>query len=92
MTDGPITVLVVDSNWLVRLGLINLFKGVQHMSPVADADTAAGAVSAVRTHTPDVVNLVEHHHRGHRDHLVPIGCEPQNGVADVAIGFLQWAA
>jgi two-component system, NarL family, response regulator DevR len=55
MTDGLINVLVVDANWLVRLGLINLFKGVRHMHPVADASTAAAAISAVRTHSPDVV-------------------------------------
>jgi DNA-binding NarL/FixJ family response regulator len=53
--DGLIRVLVVDDHWLVRLGLTNLFTKLRHFALVGDADTAAGAVQAARTHEPDVV-------------------------------------
>jgi DNA-binding NarL/FixJ family response regulator len=55
MSDGLISVLVVDDHWLVRLGLTNLFAGLRRFALVADADTAAGAVIAARLHSPDVV-------------------------------------
>src|SRR6266704_4952412 len=55
MSDGVISVLVVDDHWLVRLGLTNLFDNLRHFAVVADASTAAGAVAAARAHSPDVV-------------------------------------
>jgi DNA-binding NarL/FixJ family response regulator len=55
MRDGLISLLVVDDHWLVRLGLTNLFGSLRHFNVVADAATAADAVAAARTHTPDVV-------------------------------------
>ena len=55
MSDGFISVLVVDEHWLVRLALTNLFGKLRHFALVADATTAAGAIAAARTHDPDVV-------------------------------------
>ena len=55
MSDGVISVLVVDDHWLVRLGLTNLFDNLRHFAVVADASTAAGAVAAAREYSPDVV-------------------------------------
>jgi DNA-binding NarL/FixJ family response regulator len=55
VSDGVITILVVDDHWLVRLGLTNLFGHLRHFALVAEASTAAGAVAAARTHAPDVV-------------------------------------
>jgi DNA-binding NarL/FixJ family response regulator len=55
MGDGLIRLLVVDDHWLVRLGLTNLFTNLRHFALVADANTAAGAIAAARTHAPDVV-------------------------------------
>jgi DNA-binding NarL/FixJ family response regulator len=55
MTGGSISVLVVDDHWLVRLGLTNLFAGAPNFGQVTEADTAAGAVAAVRAQAPDVV-------------------------------------
>jgi DNA-binding NarL/FixJ family response regulator len=55
MSDGFISVLVVDEHWLVRLALTNLFGKLRHFALVADATTAAGAIAAARTHEPDVV-------------------------------------
>lgn len=55
MSDGLISLLVVDDHWLVRLGLTNLFSSLRHFALVADASTEAGAVAAARQHAPDVV-------------------------------------
>src|SRR5260370_14113997 len=55
MSDGFISVLVVDEQWLVRLALTNLFGKLRPFALVADATTAAGAIAAARTHDPDVV-------------------------------------
>lgn len=49
------SVLVVDDNWLVRLGLTNLLNGVPQFGEVIEADTAAGAIAAARQHAPDLV-------------------------------------
>jgi len=55
VSDGVITILVVDDHWLVRLGLTNLFGHLRHFALVGEASTAAGAVAAARTHSPDIV-------------------------------------
>jgi len=55
VSDGVITILVVDDHWLVRLGLTNLFGHQRHVALVGEAYTASGAVAAARTHSPDVV-------------------------------------
>jgi two-component system response regulator DevR len=55
VSDGVISILVVDDHWLVRLGLTNLFGHMRNFALVAEASTAAGAVTAARTHSPDVV-------------------------------------
>src|SRR5258708_33130482 len=55
MSDGFISVLVVDEHWLVRVALTNLFGKLRHFALVADATTAAGAIEAARMHEPDVV-------------------------------------
>jgi DNA-binding NarL/FixJ family response regulator len=55
MSEGLISILIVDDHWLVRLGLTNLFTNLRRFALVADANTAAGAVQAARTHSPDVV-------------------------------------
>src|SRR5215467_5403817 len=55
MSDGLISIVVVDDHWLVRLGLTNLFGHLRHFALVAEASTAAGAIAAARQHAPDVV-------------------------------------
>lgn len=55
MSDGLISIVVVDDHWLVRLGLTNLFSNLRRFAVVGDAATAADAVEAARAHTPDVV-------------------------------------
>lgn len=55
MAGQTIRVLVVDDNWLVRLGLVNLFDGDARFGQVIDTDTAAGAIAAAQRYTPDVV-------------------------------------
>jgi DNA-binding NarL/FixJ family response regulator len=55
MKDGLIRLLVVDDHWLVRSGLTSLFANLRHFAVVAEADSAASAVAAVREHQPDVV-------------------------------------
>ncbi|MDQ3809333.1 MAG: response regulator transcription factor [Chloroflexota bacterium] len=53
--DRQIRVQVVDDNWLVRLGLTTLFNNLPRFKVVAEANTAAGAVSTAREKKPDVV-------------------------------------
>jgi two-component system response regulator DevR len=55
MTDRSISIVVVDDHWLIRLGLIHLFGNLRHFSVVGQVATAAEALTATRTHTPDVV-------------------------------------
>lgn len=55
MSEGLISIVVVDDHWLVRLGLTNLFSNLGHFAVVAEASTAAGGTAAARTHAPDVV-------------------------------------
>src|SRR5581483_8689283 len=55
MSDGLITIIVVDDHWLVRLGLNNLFGRLRHFALVAEASTVEEAITAARTHSPDVV-------------------------------------
>lgn len=55
MAGQTIRVLVVDDNWLVRLGLVNLFNGDARFGQVIDTDTAAGAMAAAQRYLPDVV-------------------------------------
>ena len=55
MSDGLISLLVVDDHWLVRLGLTNLFSNLRRFALVADASTVADALVAAREHRPDVV-------------------------------------
>lgn len=54
MSDGVISLLVVDDHWLVRLGLTNLFGSLRHFAVVGEAATAAGALTGARNHHPDV--------------------------------------
>lgn len=49
------SVLVVDDNWLVRLGLTNLLNGDPKFGQVIDADNAASAIAAARQQAPDLV-------------------------------------
>ncbi len=55
MSDGLIRLLVVDDHWLVRMGLTTLFANLRRFAVIAEADTAAGAISLARQHEPDVV-------------------------------------
>lgn len=55
MSDGLVSILVVDDHWLVRLGLTNLFQSSSQFALVAAAATAADAINAARTHSPEVV-------------------------------------
>jgi DNA-binding NarL/FixJ family response regulator len=55
MSEGVISIVVVDDHWLVRLGLANLFENLRHCVLVAEASTAADAVAMARTYMPDVV-------------------------------------
>lgn len=55
MTDGLIRLQVVDDHWLVRLGLTSLFANLRHFAVVAEAETAAAAITTAREHRPDVV-------------------------------------
>src|SRR5689334_12530560 len=55
MSEGLISIVVVDDHWLVRLGLTNLFGKLRHFAVVADVATAADAITAARTHQPDVM-------------------------------------
>src|SRR5689334_7736239 len=55
MSEGLISIVVVDDHWLVRLGLTNLFGKLRHFAVVAEAATAADAITAARTRHPDVI-------------------------------------
>jgi DNA-binding NarL/FixJ family response regulator len=55
MSEGLISIVVVDDHWLVRLGLANLFGNLRHFALVAEASTAADAITTAHTYTPDVV-------------------------------------
>jgi two-component system, NarL family, response regulator DevR len=55
MARGGISVLVADDDWLVRLGLTNLFNAAPQFSQVDEVSTAAAAVAAARKTSPDVV-------------------------------------
>jgi DNA-binding NarL/FixJ family response regulator len=55
MNERPIRVVVVDDHWLVRLGLSNLLERLQNVQLLAEASTAAEAISAAHVHQPDVV-------------------------------------
>ena len=57
MTGTGITILVVDDNWLVRLGLTNLFGGAPQFGQIIETDSAASAVAMARKHAADVVVL-----------------------------------
>lgn len=50
-----IRVVIADDQPLLRSALVNLLEVEAHIEVVAEADTGAAAVSAVRTHQPDVV-------------------------------------
>ena len=51
----PIRVVIADDQPLLRSALVNLLEVETDIEVVAEADTGAAAVSAVRTHQPDVV-------------------------------------
>jgi DNA-binding NarL/FixJ family response regulator len=53
--SGPIRVLLVDDDPLVRSGLRMLLGGVETIEVVAEADDGAGVLAAVDRHRPDVV-------------------------------------
>lgn len=55
MSEGLISIVVVDDHWLVRLGLTNLFGSLRHFALIGVASTATEAVAVARTHQPDVV-------------------------------------
>jgi len=55
MSEGLISIVVVDDHWLVRRGLTNLFANLPHFAKVGEASTAAEAILAARTYAPDVV-------------------------------------
>src|SRR5690348_421219 len=55
MSEGLISIVVVDDHWLVRAGLTNLFSKLRRFSVVADVATAADALLAARAHEPDVM-------------------------------------
>jgi DNA-binding NarL/FixJ family response regulator len=50
-----IKVILVDDHEVVRLGLITLLEDVTWVDVVAEVGTAEEAITAVSTHTPDVV-------------------------------------
>lgn len=55
MGEGLISILVVDDHWLVRLGLTNLFGNLRQFSVIDAVATAADAIVAACTHSPNVV-------------------------------------
>lgn len=55
MTGDPISVLVADEDWLIRLGLKNLLSGSSQFGICAEVRTATAAIDAVRNTAPDVV-------------------------------------
>jgi two-component system, NarL family, response regulator DevR len=55
MGRGGISILVVDDDWLVRLGLTNLFAAAPQFGQVHETNTASGAVAAAANTAPDVV-------------------------------------
>jgi len=55
MSEGLISIVVVDDHWLVRLGLGNLFANLRHFALVGEATTAAEAITVAQTLAPDVV-------------------------------------
>ena len=54
---APARLIVVDDHDVARLGLIAILTGVPGLRVVAEARDAAGAISATRAHTPDLVLL-----------------------------------
>jgi DNA-binding NarL/FixJ family response regulator len=56
--DGaPLSVLIVDDNPVIRLGLRLLLEGAPGLRVVAEVGDAAGALAAAAEHAPDVVLL-----------------------------------
>jgi DNA-binding NarL/FixJ family response regulator len=53
--DAPVTVLLVDDHLILLQGLARLLAADPHTTVVALASNGAGALAAVRTHSPDVV-------------------------------------
>jgi DNA-binding NarL/FixJ family response regulator len=54
-SDRPIRLVVVDDQWLVRLGLMRLFEHQQRIAVVGEAATAAEALRTVQRQAPDVL-------------------------------------
>src|SRR5690242_11704064 len=54
-SNGTIRILVVDDNFLVRLGLSAVMNTEAGISVVAEAGNGKQAVELFRTHTPDIV-------------------------------------
>jgi DNA-binding NarL/FixJ family response regulator len=55
MTGSAIKVLVVDENWLVRLGLSSLLSEDGQFGQILESDSVAGALAVVQQYAPDVV-------------------------------------
>ena len=55
MTDAPIRVLLVDDDDLMRAGLKAVLSSDSRIEVVDEAGTGRAAVTAVRTHRPDLV-------------------------------------
>ncbi len=53
--SGRLRVLVVDEHEVVRRGVVAVVQGNATFDVVAEADSAAGAVTAAATHRPDLV-------------------------------------
>ena len=52
---GPVRVLLVDDDALVRSGLKMMLAGAEQIEVVGDAEDGRGVLSAVDLHHPDVV-------------------------------------
>jgi DNA-binding NarL/FixJ family response regulator len=54
-TPGPIRVLIVDDDALVRAGLVMILGGASDIAVVAEASDGRDGIRAAREHRPDVV-------------------------------------
>lgn len=60
MSTDTLRILVVDDHPVFRMGLVALLSSLDGLEVVGEADSIAGAVTAVDTHAPDVVLMDLH--------------------------------